>query len=584
MTLRLGVHLILQAAGIAGFAIAAIEGLILPTTAQSAPPAGIQIPTDVPERIEQTLPTPSETPRPLPSESPQPPQPPRLETPALPAPSPEGAPVPAIRFFVRKIEVLGSTVLEDQISTLVKSYENRELTFEDLIELRSAITQLYLDNGYITSGAFIPNNQVLDSGVVQIQVVEGQLERTEIRGLRRLRDGYVRSRLRIATRPPLNVRRLEESLQLLQIDPLLSQVNAKLSAGSTPGRNVLQVDLQEAPAFHASIAGANDQPVSVGSLEGSLSVSHDNFLGFGDRLAFEYGLTEGLDRYDISYTFPFNPLNGTLNVRYSNDKSLIIEDVFRELGIRSQSRTFSIGIRQPIVRSPRREFALGLFLDLRRSQTYLLDDIPFSFSEGPENGRSQVTVLRFTQDWLDRGNNRVLAARSQFSFGLNALNATVNDLGTDGRFFAWLGQFQWVQQLSPRLLLIARIDAQLTPDSLLPLERFSIGGVGTVRGFAQNQIVADNGITGGLEFRIPLTQNPTILQLTPFVEFGGGWNQRLLDPNPDFIAGLGLGLRWQVIPGLDVRLDYGIPLTSIENKGDSLQEKGFYFFLRYQPF
>ncbi|ODV40426.1 surface antigen (D15) [Microcystis aeruginosa NIES-98] len=34
--------------------------------------------------------------------------------------------------------------------------------------------------------------------------------------------------------------------------------------------------------------------------------------------------------------------------------------------------------------------------------------------------------------------------------------------------------------------------------------------------------------------------------------------------------------------GLTVRLDYGIPLVSVDNSRNSLQEQGFYFSVRYR--
>lgn len=141
-----------------------------------------------------------------------------------------------------------------------------------------------------------------------------------------------------------------------------------------------------------------------------------------------------------------------------------------------------------------------------------------------------------------------------------------------------------MQQLAPRALLVARIDTQLTPDSLLSLERFAIGGLDTVRGYSQNQLVSDNGVIGSVELRLPLTRNPQILQLTPFFQFGSGWNNRGANPEPAFIASLGTGLQWRVLPDWNVRLDYGIPLVFVEGKGDSLPDNGFSFSMRYQPF
>lgn len=569
---------------IASSSIATSASLALSAVAQSTPPAGVTIPPTAPGTIEQTIPRPTESPRPQPTAPLRSPPPaPNLQTPPTSKP-PEVTSPPNDRFLVKKVEVQGSTVLPEQIAALTKSFENREVTFEDLLKLRSAITQLYIDNGYVTSGAFLPSNQALSSGVVQIQVIEGELERIDLSGLSRLQEKYVRERLAIYATTPLNRQRLEEALKLLQLDPLISQVNAELTVGSTPGRNILQVRLREAPAFAAGIATENRQSPSIGSTQASVFAIHENLLGFGDRLSAEYGITEGLDIYDLNYAIPVNARNGTLSLRYGNSDSRIIEDDFRDLDIKSETRTFSLSFRQPVSRSPESELALGVALDLRRSQTFLLDNIPFSFSEGPENGESKVTVIRFFQDWVDRGARRVLAARSQFSVGIDAFDATINNSGTDGRFFVWLGQFQWVQQLTLRTVLLTRIDAQLTPSSLLTLEQFSIGGVDTVRGYRQNQLVADNAILGSVEVRVPLTSNPNVLQLAPFFDIGTAWNNRGSDPEQKTLASLGLGLRWLINPDFSVRLDYGIPLIAVDNRGDSLQDNGLHFSLRYQPF
>lgn len=105
-----------------------------------------------------------------------------------------------------------------------------------------------------------------------------------------------------------------------------------------------------------------------------------------------------------------------------------------------------------------------------------------------------------------------------------------------------------------------------------------------MRGYRQNQLVSDNSILGAVELHLPISTNPNNLQLTPFFEIGGGWNNRGDNPDPSFIASTGLGLEWQVFPSLNVHLDYGIPLFEVKDKGDSLQDNGFYFSLQYQPF
>jgi hemolysin activation/secretion protein len=178
-----------------------------------------------PGTIERTLPNPVEQ-EPTPPISPSP-------SPVLPFPPPQNPPVrtsPQENLItIKKIEVMGNTILKDKINDLKRRLEEKKhVTFEELLKLRSDITQLYITNGYVTSGAFVPNNQDLNSGVVKIQVVEGELEKIQLSGLSHLQAGYVRSRLERATTKPLNQKRIEEALQLIQLDPLIIRVNAEL--------------------------------------------------------------------------------------------------------------------------------------------------------------------------------------------------------------------------------------------------------------------------------------------------------------------------------------------------------------------
>jgi hemolysin activation/secretion protein len=489
------------------------------------------------------------------------------------------------RFLVKDIQVTGSTVLQPEISELVQNskLKYRTATFADLICLRSRIAALYLQNGYVTSGAFLVNNQDLSHGIVEIQVVEGQLEDIQITGLSHLSENYVRSRLKRGATTPLNQKSLETALQLLILNPIIATVNAELTAGKRAGSNVLLLDIREADAFNTTLALDNYRAPSIGEIQGSVNLTHNNLLGFGDRLSGQYDFTQGLDLYNFSYTIPWNSYDGTLGFSYDNGDSEIIEEQFRDFDIQSETETISFNLSQPLQRSPNQEFTFSFGLDLSRRRTFLQGE-PFAFPLGGQDGQSNTTVLKFAQDWVNRNTKSVLAARSQFNIGIDAFDATINNTEPDGRFFAWQGQFQWVQQLSARNLMVARIGGQFTPNQLLSLEQFSLGGVNTVRGYQENQLITDSGILGSIEFRIPLTKDPNTLQLTPFFDFGTGWNNEEPESDPATLASLGLGLNCSIASQLNLNLDYGIPLIAVDNEGNSIQENGVHFSLSYQPF
>jgi hemolysin activation/secretion protein len=54
-------------------------------------------------------------------------------------------------------------------------------------------------------------------------------------------------------------------------------------------------------------------------------------------------------------------------------------------------------------------------------------------------------------------------------------------------------------------------------------------------------------------------------------------------PNQRFLAGAGLGLILQPLPGLNMRFDYAVPFRRVDEKNDNLQDQAFYFSLGFQP-
>jgi hemolysin activation/secretion protein len=108
----------------------------------------------------------------------------------------------------------------------VQPYEGRTLTLEQLREVADKITQLYLDQGYITSRAILANQVIPPDGVVEIAVIEGSLQDIQVEGTRRVKPGYIRSRVQLGTSKPLNTGKLEDQLRLLRADPLFENVEA----------------------------------------------------------------------------------------------------------------------------------------------------------------------------------------------------------------------------------------------------------------------------------------------------------------------------------------------------------------------
>lgn len=173
------------------------------------------------------------------------PSPRSLETPALKIPNPLSSDPQTLsqqsRIRVNRILVEGNRVFSDEaLASITARYIDRMLSAEDLRQLRHELTLYYVDHGYINSGAVLPEQNVSD-GNLRIRIVEGRLTSVELEGLEHLQARYLISRIeKHTTDEALNLRTLQNDLQLIQQNPLLKRINAELTPGLRPGEAILR--------------------------------------------------------------------------------------------------------------------------------------------------------------------------------------------------------------------------------------------------------------------------------------------------------------------------------------------------------
>lgn len=505
----------------------------------------------------------------------------------------EDTPAEENQISVQEITVTGSTIFgEAEFNPIIEPIAGNTVTLAELRNVADTISQLYLEQGYITSRAVLVE-ETLDTGVVEIRVIEGSLEAIEVEGTRRLNPSYVRSRVRLGADTPLNTGALEDQLRLLRVNPLFENVEASLRAGTGLGQSVLVVRISEADPFNGSVGIDNYSPPSVGAERFTANASYLNLTGIGDQISAQYNRTAagGAYTWDFNYRAPINAMNGTVQLRASFNENEVIQDELREFGIQGESDLYEINYRQPLIRTPRRELALSLGFSHQDGQTFTVFG-PTPFGIGPdEEGISRTSVFKFGQEYTLRQTSGAWAFRSLFSFGTGLFDATENsdqpEPEPDGQFVSWLAQIQRVQILNPDNFLIIQADLQLAFDSLLPAQQFVIGGGQSVRGYRQNIRAGDNGFRISVEDRITLERDESgvaTFVLAPFFDVGYVWN-RGTNPNAlvdqTFIAGLGLGMLWEPLPNLNLRLDYGLPLVDLDDRGQNAQDDGFYFSVNY---
>ncbi|NEZ65864.1 ShlB/FhaC/HecB family hemolysin secretion/activation protein [Leptolyngbyaceae cyanobacterium CCMR0082] len=520
--------------------------------------------------------------------------------------------IPVIEGFIQDVRVTSQYSSEYIYDSESKPVDNEELILQELEP------QSLLDN-------FDETTRSLESSIEPIRLGE----RTPL-------GNYIRAQLRpvIGDIPisddmlgfeferPVNLSDLESYVRLLALEPRF-ETDRTLSVLRVPelelgedtsleGGSILDITVQEV-VWDVEASFNNYSPPSLGDLGLDWNANYFNEYGetfvVNGRLNLDEDTTgsvfssedrdilsdELFSSWQVSYSPP--PINrglGRLNFNVSHDQNDVVQGNFAPFGFRSDTERYSLNYRQPLIRSLRRELALEFGFSVEENQTFIGKTQPFRVGLGPDDsGVSRTSTLSFAQEYTERDSDELWLLRSQFNLGLDLFDATSNDSSIpDGQFFSWNGQAQFLKTLSNKHTLFTRASVQLTPNSLLPLNQFVMGGARSVRGYRENFRSGDNGIVFSVEDRIDfdLLGSEKLqwldLQVIPFVDAGWIWNNdnnpnQTLDPN--FIASVGIGLQANILESerLKIRLDYGVPLVDRKELDSSLQDQRLHFSISY---
>jgi hemolysin activation/secretion protein len=489
------------------------------------------------------------------------------------------------------------------LGKVVEKYKNHEINAEDLEQARQDLTLLYINKGYVNSGAVLPD-QDGKNGIITFQLVEGRLTAVNLKGNFWFRLWWLRNEIRRGAGRTLNFNKLKEALQLLRQNATISQINAELRPGGVPGESILDIDIKDTQPFRFALEFDNKRPPSVGAEILQARFTDLNVTGHNDLLEIIYGIAHsnsansfedfdfsGLDNISGTYVFPVTPWATTLALNASKSDTSVLQAPFTSLDINSELKDYSATIRQPLYHTLSNEFAVSFTAEKRRAKTFLFG-LPFSLSPGAVNGVTSDFTLRFAQEFVNRSQVHVLALRSSFNVGIDAFGATNSGMEPDAEFFYWLGQSQYVRRLwNTDNLLVLRLNGQFSTDPLFNIEQFVLGGSDTVRGYIENDILRDNGVFGSIEFRVPIwygKEHRPILMVAPFFDIGSGWNvtsNEAPDTQLETLPSIGLGLIFNPDKHVFAQLYWGYGFNrDLVPSGNNLQDYGIHFFVSINAF
>lgn len=528
--------------------------------------------------------------------------------------------------------------------------------------------RVFFQQGYVNSGVRLVTAPVGATGLV-LRVVDGRAgmlpEGGQFVPCRLSHDNsagrgtahrYVERRLMRDCDPdrPFNVYFLELDFRRLADDRerWIDRINARLEPVPGEERQGLAT-VNEAPSGEGAmivrhppvelrVGVANDRSPSIGSVRGFAAATLRGPTG--SLIDAEVGTTEGaLDttatlylalaprwtaafRGDINEAGVVDPILRPLRIRsrgWGGEVSLVFNPIncpltplfgsptgreTRQAYSRNGVEICALGARlpgdAPLDWSPARDLSVAITLSHQVSRTYLLGE-PFSFAPGSVDGRSYVTTLRGSLDWLVRGRagaggerGWTFAARLQLSQGLDGSATDIAGLAAPPRHFSLVaGQIGYAKELPvSRLVLTARVAAQWTRDLLYTALRFPVGGVNSVRGYPEAVLLADRGVAGSVELSRVVSLDPrsdagTVagrdLLRFRISAFADAAYAQILNPDArsrNGLASVGTGIAWIPSDAVELRVQYGLRLGDAFDRTDSsLARRGLHFRLTVDP-
>ncbi|HBP10332.1 MAG TPA: hypothetical protein DD452_00180, partial [Nitrospina sp.] len=214
-----------------------------------------------------------------------------------------------VNFLLQRMIIKGSTIYgKRKFSRLFRKYLHRRITLEQIYIIAQQITNMYRNDGYILSKAVVPP-QKIEGGVVQINVIEGFVDRVaiqgQVRGPRRLLNEYRKGILRSR---PLKARDLERYLLLVDDLPGVSVKSVLTPSKDKPGATNMTLILSN-KAYEGSLGLDNRGTKFNGPIQVNAGLSGNTIFKNYERIGLQGVVTSDTDELQFFSGFYEQPIS-----------------------------------------------------------------------------------------------------------------------------------------------------------------------------------------------------------------------------------------------------------------------------------
>ncbi|MBV8043052.1 ShlB/FhaC/HecB family hemolysin secretion/activation protein [Pluralibacter sp.] len=426
-------------------------------------------------------------------------------------------------FTVSRIALEGATQMSPREQQRVTApWRNQCLDIARLNDLTNQISDWYISRGYITSRAFL-TEQDLSGGTLHIAVLEGKLQEIHLEGVpaRTLKMVFPGLEGQI-----LNLRDIEQGME--QINRIRkTPVEIEIQPGDSQGWSI--VNLTAKPEFPLSATlsfdNSGQKVTGVGQISGSLV--GNNLLGLADQWfvsggrSSDFATAKDAQNFAAGVSVPWGYSLFDYSYSWNNYLATIDNNGYLWRS-RGDTQTQRVNFSHVLFRNGDIKTGMSLGVNQRINRNYL-NDVKL------ESSSRTLTSLLFGINHTQKTFGGVATFNPTFSRGVPWLGAQ-NDDGNPGdlpkaQFRKWSLNASFQRPLAEKLWWLTSVYGQWSPDRLYGSERVTLGGESSVRGFKEQSISGDNGGYWRNELNYTLFTLPVIGQVSSVVALDGGWLQ-----------------------------------------------------------
>ena len=275
--------------------------------------------------------------------------------------------------YLENINVSSSQILtEQEIKNIIEDYTQTNIKFEQLQEIINRLNKLYLEKGFVTARAYIPE-QTIENETVRIELLEGKIGDVSIYDNKWTRTKYINDRLGLKKGDLFNIQTLEQNLMIFNRYNDNIELNGSLTAGKSEiGTTDININTKEKLPFHLTALMDNAGRTTIGKFRGGLMLQDDSLFGYRDKLtigayANQYSVTPFAD-----YNVPVNKKDGRVGFGFSSSNTKIGHGPYSIFNIKSRSQNYSLYYTQPLYRRPWTELSSTTSIAYKRAITSFL--------------------------------------------------------------------------------------------------------------------------------------------------------------------------------------------------------------------